>query len=141
MKITFHNYDATVDTNDTDQVKYSAEMTEGCMILTICPFMDCPLRLEFAILQSGEILIRSWWWDGRGNHYAHLDEIHTIMHENTPLWPIVPTKEMAESLAGLFSGRIRVRGLKIPIGGTPQNYCPIDVAAEEVRLGKTLYLA
>lgn len=55
--------------------------------------------------------------------------------------PFIPTEAQCNTVAGLFSGRIRFEGLKIAVGATVQALCPIDMDKEEERVGKRIYLA
>ena len=120
----------TIDTDKRDKIVYK----EGGMICKIAPwnYSGCPLTLGITICKDGSILHRGWDWNGDGNHYLHTNEADTCVQ---------PTPEMAETIAGLFSGRILVDGLKIPVGASVQHVCPIDVKAEEKRTGSTIYLA
>lgn len=51
------------------------------------------------------------------------------------------TPEMRATVAGIFSGRIKIEGMKIAVGASVQDICPIDVVAEEKRTGKEIFLA
>lgn len=93
---------------------------------------DVPLTLEIAICPSGEIVFRSWSWDGNANNYLHTAE--------TPE-TYTATEAQKETVAGLFSGRIRFDGLRLTPGGTLQKVCPIDLDAEEKRISRKIFLA
>lgn len=105
---------------------------EGDLIMRGTPFVPMPLELEIAIRKDGHLIFRAWQWVDGTNPYFHAPSFLTGFE---------PTETQRETVAGLFSGRIKFEGLKIAIGGTTQNICPIDLEAEEARIGKVLYLA
>lgn len=106
---------------------------KGDIIIHGTPFTTLPLELELAIRQNGSLAFRSWDWVYGTNRYFHI-----------PDWQrkdLQPTDAQCDTVAGLFSGRIKFEGLKIEVGGTTQQVCPIDLEREEARIGKTIYLA
>ena len=106
---------------------------EGDLICYCAPFFGIPLVLDIAIRRDGSLIFRGWTWtQERGNSYLHTDEKPGIFYS---------TQEQKETVAGLFSGRIRFEGLKLAVGATVQKVCPIDVKAEEERVGEKIYLA
>lgn len=107
---------------------------KGSLLCRVTPWdsQDCPLTLDIAITPSGEILFRGWDWRGNGNAY-----LHTYSEPSE----VEVTEDMINTVSGLFSGRIKYEGIKIPVGATVQAICPIDVAEEEALLGKKIYLA
>lgn len=134
MLLTIHDkYEGnhTIDTHRRDSTVFE----RGSMIARIAPWssMGCPLVLEIAITPSGRILHRGWDWSGYGNPYLHV-------YGGSPS-DIIVTPEMCDTVAGLFSGRIKVDELKIAVGSSIQKICPIDLEAEEAKVGHTIYLA
>lgn len=104
--------------------KYGEKVYEkGSMLCRITPWYikGCPLTLDLAITPSGEILFRSWDWSGGGCNY-----LHTYSEPSQ----VEVTEDMANTVNGLFSGRIKYEGLKLSIGGTIQKICPINVEKE-----------
>lgn len=104
------------------------------LICNIAPWATAgiPLTLEIAICKSGEIVFRFWDWSGNANEYLHTAE--------TPE-TYTATEAQKETVAGLFSGRIRFDGLRLTPGGTLQRVCPIDLDAEEKRINGKIFLA
>lgn len=134
MKITIKDDFAgniEVDTYRRDKVVYK----KGAMICFVAPWSSsgCPLTLSISICPDGSILHRGWsWTDDRACNYLHT----TAKAEDVEV-----TSEMKETLAGLWSGRIKVDGIKIAVGATPQRICPINLKDEEKRAGKQLFVA
>lgn len=117
----------TVDTYRHDDGREEGDINVGCT-----PFHGIPIRLHIAIRKNGDIAFRSWDWTDRENHYLHL------------LWGFEgePTENQIDTVNGLFSKRIKFDGtLKLAVGATLQDICPIDVEAEEKKIGKKIYLA
>ena len=123
----------------------------GDLICHINPFFNIPLNLEIAIRQNGDLIFRSWNWDmnGEWNIYLHTDEKGQAEWEAENRGkenainiskPFIPTEEQIDTVNGLFSGRIKFEGLKLPVGATVQKICPIDVKREEMLLNKKIYL-
>jgi hypothetical protein len=133
MTITMHDDfdgDVTIDMGTRDGEMYRA----GGMICSIAPWActGCPITLKICICPDGDILIRSWDWNGDANQYLHTSDNPADVN-------VTPT--MRETVAGLFSGRIKINGIKIPVGESVQDICPIDLAAEEKRINSKIYLA
>ena len=144
MKITFHKeligsfFDTETYTIDTERP--FGGYKEGDLLCCITPFFDVPLTLEIAIEKGGDVRFRKWDWNGEGNRYLHTHE--KPAHNCRPgEIPFNPTAEQIDTVNGLFSGRIKFEGLKLPVGATLQKLCPIDVSAEEKKIGKRIYLA
>lgn len=118
-----------VDTFRRDSEVY----VPGGMICEIAPWQSsgCPLTMGICICPDGRILFRGWNWNGSANCY---------LHTRSKPSEVQVTEKMAETVAGLFSGRILVEGIRVPVGATVQEICPIDVAAEEMRIGRKIYL-
>lgn len=105
---------------------------EGDLICYVKPWFSMPLVLEIAIRVNGDIIFRSWSWNfNKGNGYLHTFE----KAEN-----FIATAEQIDTVNGLWSGRLRFDGLKLDVGGTIQDICPIDVTREECLTGKKIYL-
>ncbi|MCE5220140.1 MAG: hypothetical protein LLF98_02435 [Clostridium sp.] len=106
---------------------------KGSMLCRVSPWSasGCPLTLEIAITPTGEILFREWDWSGLGNYY-----LHTIVNTD-----IEVTEAMSDTVSGLFSGRIKFEGIKIAVGASVQEICPINIEKEERLIGKKIYLA
>lgn len=89
---------------------------KGSMLCRVTPWEGhgCPLTLDIAITPTGEILFRGWDWSGSGNAYLHKynDDIEI-------------TDDMCDTVAGLFSGRIKFEGIKIAVGKSLLELCPI----------------
>lgn len=104
---------------------------KGDLICFGYPFNGVPLELEIAIRTDGSIAFRSWMWGNGDNPYFHTNET-----PNT----FTASNKQVDTVNGLFSGRIRFDGLKLSIGGTVQDICPIDHKREEKLTGKRIYL-
>ena len=117
--------------------------TPGDLICYISPFApSIPLRLSIAIRADGSIAFRSWTFTDGVNGYLHtLEHSAAQCAENKFSSPFVPTSEQIDTVNGLFSGRIRFEGLKLAVGATVQDICPIDVQREEELVGHRIYLA
>ena len=124
-------YDGSDGTHMVDTSRPFGGYQPGDFICSCCPFFGVPLRLEIAIRANGSIAFRSWDWSGRGNHYLHTNERPGEFN---------PTPEQVLTVNGLFSGRITWEGLKLAPGQTLQELCPIDLAAEQERVGMIIYL-
>ena len=126
--------DITIDTDRRDK---NLSCPDGSMVCHVYPVFGLPLQLEIAITPDGTLIHRGYTWitGTQPNTYLHVSEAHER------LWPVTPTPAMAETLAGLFSGRITIDGIKIAVGATPQRICPIDLEAKEKRISKKIYLA
>lgn len=102
----------------------------GDLIIGGFPFHYLPLELELAIRVDGSIVFRKWNWRNGCGQYFHTDEKE-----------LKATPQQIETVSGLWSGRIDYMGIKIAIGGTIQEICPIDVENEEKLKGEKIYLA
>ena len=128
----------TVHREYRDETEYTVDTRRkfegyksGDIICGITPFFGIPLQLEIAIRDTGELIFRSWNWIKGENGYLHL-----ISYSGDQ-----PTQNQFDTVAGLFSNRIPFEGLELPPGSTLQKLCPIDIEAEEKRIGKKIYLA
>lgn len=113
---------------------YGGEMyRKGGMICEVAPWeaSGCPITLDICICPDGTILKRSWKWVGNANFY---------LHTYSEAKDVDVTPEMQDTVSGLFSGRIKVDGVKLAVGASVQDICPIDVEAEEKRINKKIYL-
>ena len=119
----------TIDLSRRDKVVYEA----GSMMCAVSPWgaSDIPLTLNIAITPGGAILHRGWSWDAVG-HYLHT--------KDSPE-DVTVTPEMQATIEGLFSGRITVDGVKVGVGRTVQQICPLNLTAEEARTGAKISLA
>ena len=116
------------------------EYQPGDLMCYCTPFNGLPLWLEIGIRRDGSIGFRGWSFRKGENNYLQTSE--KPEEECGPCnVPFVATAEQTETVNGLFSGRIKFEGLKLAVGATVQKLCPIDVEAEEARIGKTIYLA
>jgi hypothetical protein len=116
--------------------RYCQEMYRpGGMICSVSPWgsSGCPITLKICICPDGDILVRSWNWDGGDNPYLHVDVIFEDYIDVTP--------EMRDTVSGLFSGRIKIEGIKIAVGASVQKICPIDMEVEEAKIGKKIFFA
>ena len=115
----------------------------GDLICHICPFApSMPLRLSIAIRAEGSVAFRSWTFTDNVNGYLHTYEHSAKQCEgNTFLTPFIPTPEQIDTVGGLFSGRIKFEGLKLAVGASVQDICPIDMRREEDLTGRKIYLA
>ena len=115
----------------------------GDLICHIWPFFGVPLRLEIAIRVDGSLIFRSWEWNMDRNSYLHTHELPPEKCNKDRLFPkpFTATDAQRETVSGLFSGRITFEGLHLAPGASLQDVCPIDLAAEEARCGKKIYLA
>lgn len=89
-------------------------------------------ELNIAIRVDGSLIFREWRVVPNGNFYLHTYE---------KAGEFVPTSPQLDTVAGLFSGRIKFEGIKLAVGASVQEVCPIDFKKEEERIGKTIYLA
>jgi len=133
---------------EVDLTRQFGGYERGDLICSVCPFgaTYLPLELEIAIRMDGSLIFRAWNFVKNMNYYLHTREIsmkeHDKVKEERPhIIPFVPTIEQIDTVNGLFSGRIKFEGLKIAVGGTVQDICPIDVKREEMLTGKKIYLA
>lgn len=117
--------------------------TPGDLICYVFPFFSSiPLRLEIAIRADGSLSFRSWSFSAGGSHYLHTYELPASACQNNAYSPhFTATSEQIDTVNGLFSGRIRFEGLKLAVGATVQDICPIDVQREEELVGHRIYLA
>lgn len=104
---------------------------EGDIIIYGNPF-DCtgklPLKLELAVRIDGSIIFRAWEWNCTNSYFQTSDCCE-------------PTQAQIDTINGLFSGRIKWEGLKLAIGKSIQDICPIDLSAEETKISKKIFLA
>ena len=103
----------------------------GDLMCHVQPFFGVPLTLYMAIRKNGDLIFRSWTWSDVGNCYLHTDEKPD---------KFTATPEQIDTVNGLFSGRILFEGLKIAVGATVQDICPIDVKHEEELTGNKIFL-
>ena len=101
----------------------------------VAPFCGIPLTLWISIYKDGSIVFHSWDFSSVGSYYLHTYEKPDGFH------PYVATKEQIDTVNGLFSGRIKFEGLKLAVGASVQKICPIDVAREEMLIGKKIWFA
>lgn len=90
-----------------------------------------PLLLILAIRRNGKLAFRNWQFTKCGSCYFHTDESDDF----------VPTLEQMDTVAGLFSGRVKFEGLKLAIGKTILDLCPINIKEEERKIGRKIFLA
>lgn len=130
IKSRFPKEKYTVKLEERDDIMY----VKGGLICHISPWgaSGIPLQLSICICTDGGIIHRGWEWSQNINSY---------LHTNDKPEDIVVTPEMIDTVNGLFSGRIIFNGLKIAIGGTIQNICPINIEKEEEKIGQKIYLA
>lgn len=117
--------------------------TPGDLICYVSPFFPgIPLRLSIAIRADGSLAFRSWSFSEGGNHYLHTSELPASACQNSVYSShFTATSEQIDTVNGLFSGRIRFEGLKLAVGATVQDICPIDIQREEELVGHRIYLA
>lgn len=138
----FSNFDGDEYIIDLDRPM--DDYAPGDLICYVVPWGVCdkfPLTLELAIASDGHLKFRSWRWNGQGNSYLHTDEIATPDPEKPWKSPFTATPEQADTIGGLFSGRITFEGLRLNPGRTLQRIAPIDLEREEALIGKKIYLA
>ena len=108
---------------------------QGDIIIYGTPF-DCtgkfPLQLELGLRTDGSIAFRRWRFIKDSNSYF---QCSPSPHDAPP------TPEQMEVVNGLWSGRYKWEGLKISIGKSIRDLCPIDLKKEEALIGKKIYLA
>ena len=105
---------------------------KGDLICKIAPWSPAmPLTLEIAIRADGSMAFRSWDFSDRANFYLHTSEGKEF----------VPTQAQIDTVNGLWSGRIKFEGLKLAVGASLQEICPINKAKEEEAIGEKIYLA
>jgi hypothetical protein len=140
LKDTFSNFDGEMYI--VDLYREFGGYKAGDLICGIQPFgLKLPLSLEIAIRVDGSLIFRAWKFSGRWNNYLHTHEIAEPDSEKPFTVPFVPTEQQIDTVNGLFSGRIKFEGLKLAVGVTVQNICPIDVKREEELIGKKIFLA
>lgn len=105
---------------------------KGDLICEVAPWWtEMPLVLEIAIRADGSIAFRGWSFSRTGVNGC----LHT--HENGDF---TPTQEQIDTVNGLWSGRLRYEGLRLSVGASLQEICPINVAGEELAIGEKIYL-
>ena len=104
----------------------------GDLVCYCTPFFGVPLKLEIAIRVNGDLIFRKWDWS--------LDRIRYLYTYEKPD-KFIPTQAQCETVNGLWSGRIKFEGLKLDVGETVQDICPINVEQEEQLLNKKIVLA
>lgn len=105
---------------------------KGDLLCFVQPWHKMPLVLDIAIRTDGSIGFRSWSFSyDKGNTYLHTSE----SPENFKATP-----EQINTVNGLWSGRLKFEGLKLPVGATLQKICPIDVQAEEKMMNRKIYI-
>lgn len=120
------------------EMEYEFDMTRPAeprnpesIVLSGSPFTKMGLNtlLTLAIQPDGSIAFRGWKEEKYCvAEYFSLDAIYSESFS--------PTQKQRDTMAGLFSGRIRWEGLRILIGMMPQKICPINIKAEEKRWGR-----
>lgn len=121
----FEGEEYLIDTDDWGVRK------DGDLYCFGSPFSGVPLELAIAIRTDGSVALRSWTWSKNSNPYFHTHET-----PNT----FTATDEQIDTVNGLLSGRIKFEGLKLSIGATIQDICPINREREEKLTGKRIYL-
>ncbi|SFQ61864.1 hypothetical protein SAMN05421670_3005 [Psychrobacillus psychrotolerans] len=101
---------------------------------------DVPLELELAIRIDGTIIFRGWRFvdpqlASRYFRYFNFKELIGI--QDGP--EITPTPAQCETVAGLFSKRIRFEGLRLYLGRRICKICPFDIDVESKKVGRQLY--
>lgn len=121
-----------IDGYEVDTNRKFEDYKKGDLICFVAPFFGIPLTLEFSVRANGTIAFRKWDWNRKeSNSYLHTDENPETF---------IATEQQIDTVSGLFSGRIKFDGLKIAVGGTVQDICPVDVKKEEKLIGKKIYL-
>lgn len=113
----------------------------GDILCGVKPFPSVPLTLHIAIRRTGELIFRNWSWTSEdSNGYLHVcggyDGVKLYRERYGDSTP-----EQRDTVSGLFSGRIKFDGLKLAVGATLQELCPVDVKREEELTQKKIYLA
>lgn len=135
-KITIH--DDYIGDYTVDLERKSEGYQKGDLICFTNPFFNIPLRLEIAIRADGNIIFRNWSWEeghNPNNQYLHTNE------KPNGISPFIPTEKQIDTVNGLWSGRITFEGLKLPVGGSIQDICLIDVKKEETLINDKIFLA
>lgn len=121
------------DDYEIDPNRKADAIPQRSIFLYGCPFaeMGFPVVLRLAIAPDGTILFNGWDFCGGGCLYFHAEKwsLPNYLRDK-------PTENQAETIAGLFSGRIKWDGLRLLIGATLQEICPIDLDAEAARWNK-----
>jgi len=116
--------------------EYGSEMyRKGGMICRVAPWSSsgCPITLSICICPDGAILKRAWDWVTTSGTNPYL---HAISKQED----VEVTDAMRDTVGGLFSGRILVDGVKIAVGASVQEICPIDLEKEEQVVGKKIFV-
>lgn len=115
----------------------------GDLICSVAPWLSSGISatLSIAIRATGEIVSRGWVYSGDANDYLHTREIAERDPHRPFIEPFAPTDAQIDTVNGIFSGRIKVFGLKLAVGASVQRICPIDVAREAELVGHKIYLA
>ena len=106
---------------------------KGDLVCYCTPFFGVPLKLYIAIRANGDLIFREWSWN--------LKNQNTYLHTSEKPNEFIPTQAQCETVNGLWSGRIKFEGLKLDVGETVQDICPINVEQEEQLLNKKIGLA
>ena len=119
---------------DLDYMNFNRDM-RGCIRAQCAPIFGLPITLNVDICPDGHVEVCNWCFDGNTNRYLHVSSI----------WKDVkPTEAQRETVLGIFSGRVRVEGLKLAVGKSLQDLCDItaaDLQAESNRVGSQILLA
>ena len=89
-------------------------------------------ELYIAIRANGDLIFRKWDWSE--------DRIRYLYTYEKPD-KFIPTQAQCETVNGLWSGRIKFEGLKLDVGETVQDICPINVEQEGQLLDKKIGFA
>lgn len=92
-----------------------------------------PIEMNLAIRMDGEIVFKGWEFHNTGFYALYF-------HTSQKPEDIIPTEEQVDTVNALWSGRKTFEGLKLSIGATVQEICPIDVDKEEKLLHKKIWL-
>lgn len=124
--------------------KREGDYDRGSIRCIIAPWMlvEPNMTLTFDIRRDGSMQFFSWEYVNReANNYLHADWLTQYDHKNGRL---VATPAQKETVLGLWSGRLRFEGLKLPVGRTLMEVAGLlreDFAAEEARCGHKILLA
>jgi hypothetical protein len=131
----FHNV-VTIEVQKQQHVIYPAACPDS-IFLCAKPWNieGLDVTLHVAIGTNGNIKY-VWSFDRkRANNYLHLDEDYAEYNQK-----VAVTDKMMETIEGLFSGRIKIDGLRISVGATAQ-LRRLNLEEEEKRCGQSIYLA
>jgi hypothetical protein len=139
MKITIHDEyqgEITIEVSQWPHKIYPAACPNAVLLCAkLWDIEGLNVTLQVAIGTDG-CLKHAWTFEPkRANGYLHLDPDYEEHNKCIRI-----TDGMMETIEGLFSGRIKIDGLHIPVGASAQ-LRKLDIEAEQKRSGHPIFLS